>query len=269
MRAKFPQFKADDAVSLSKLDEAIGLATADMFVHYTSGGSTAPIDDLQPIIHDGAQLRLGETASDPWDPQAEGIARYGGRVVAFKAEDAWGVGVGYLNGYPPRPADGVPGLIWDVDGTSKRALFAPLDGARPFWVSVKHPDTRPAILAGGGPSSGWPAPVKDAVIGSLFVTFYAKALPEAAVKQLKQDEHAFQTCANKAWKGKLSKKLAGMKPPPSDPVTFINREMGALCKANLLAAEKGYVTLIEQRSKDRKALFEKAKARVTSVGADK
>jgi hypothetical protein len=271
VRTKFPTFKPEDAASPARIGDAIAQATADMFVHYASHGQTdwLPHGNLVPDSFSGVSFGgVGYQSDDAWDPKAKGLARYGGKNQGFSHYDTPKgnhMQVLTLQGYPPKLADGTPGLVWDLDGT--RATFVTLDGGR-YDVDLSKSDTGQTLDAGAGASSGWPPPATDALLTVHDVSSLAKAgaMPQKAADDLMAIDQQWTDCAAKVWAG-AQRAIDSNKFTEADSKDF-EKKVRTSCASMIQKQEALLVKDVEARLKDRMDLFTKAKARVTQVGAD-
>jgi hypothetical protein len=267
VRTKLPEMKAEDSAKLDKIGEAMAKATPDMFVHFVARGQDSWVP-RQVVVPDGfSGIGFGGVAyksDDKWEPGqkgAKGLAVFGGKNRGFSTYGSRGnhMQVSTLEGYPPKLADGTPGLVWEVDGTS--AVFVTLDGLR-FTVDLSAADKGQTLDAGAGPADKWPAPLQYALLDVPMVSSYAKAgaMPQKAIDDLLKLDEEWNLCAQKTWKG-AEKKVDTHQFNEADRKEWTAKVEKA-CKKHVDAQEKLLVTLIDERLKARKELFEKAKGRV-------
>ncbi|MBK8256751.1 MAG: hypothetical protein IPK82_29275 [Polyangiaceae bacterium] len=272
VKTKLPKFKTEESANLTKIGEAIQQATADMFVHFEAGGSEAwkPSQEAVPQGFTGIAFGgVGYKTDDKWDPKGKGLAKWGGKNRGFSRYDTPKgnhMQVVKMDGYPPPLAAGTPGIVWEVDGTY--AVFVTLDGGR-YRVDLSTSDKGQTLAAGAGPQAKWPAPLAEALLDVPTVSSYVKAgvMPQKAIDDLLKLDEEWTTCAAKTWKG-AEKKIDSGKFTVADEKEWIQK-VDKACQKTVDAQEKMILELTEARSKERLALFEKAKARVASVGADK
>jgi hypothetical protein len=272
VRTRSPQLKAEDSASLAKIGEIVQAATADMFVHFVPGGqeSWGPTQAVVPDAFNGISFGgVGHTSDDKWDPNAKGLAHWGGKNRGFSHEDTPRgnhMQVLRLGGYPPKLAAGTPGLVWEVSGTT--AVFVTLDGGR-YRVDLSQADKGQTLAPGAGPQATWPAPLAEALLDVPAVSSYAKAgaMPQKAIDDLLKLDEDWTTCAAKSWAG-AQKKIDSGKFTEADHKDWTAKAEKA-CQKTVAAQEKLLLDLTEGRAKERLALFEKAKARAAAVGADK
>jgi hypothetical protein len=272
VRTKLSQFKPEDSASLAKVGDAVSQATADMFVHFASHGSKDYLPSLTLVPESFHGIEFGGVARDTdvkWDPTAKGLAKYGGKNEGFSSyETPKGnhMQVMKLAGYPPPLADGTPGLVWDLNGTT--ATFVTLDGGR-YNFDLSNADKGANLDAGAGPQSGWPAPLQHPLLDVAAVSSLAKvgALPQKSIDDLLALDQQWTECAAKQWAGAQRTVDTG-RFTEADRKDWVKKARTA-CASSIKKQEAMLVVLIEARNKDRQALMDKAKARVASVGADK
>lgn len=272
VRVKNPAMKPEDSAKLDKIGEAIAAATADMFVHYVSRGQDSwlprpvPVPDAFSGIEYGA---VAHTTDEKWDPSAKkGLVKWGGKLKGFSHARSQGnhMQVMKMAGYPPKLAEGTPGLVWEVDGTT--AVLVTLDGGR-YTVDLSAADKGQTLEPGAGPEAKWPAPLQAALLDVHWVSSYAKAgaMPKSAIEALEKLDDEWNTCAQKTWKG-ADRKIDTRAFTEADRKDW-EAKVEKTCKKSVDAQEKLFLKLIEERVKERTALYDKAKARVAAVGANK
>lgn len=272
VRVKNAGMKPEDSAKLDKVGEALAGATADMFVHYVSRGQDSWLPRPVPVPDAFSGMEYGGVAhntDEKWDPGAKkGLVKWGGKLKGFSQYASQGnhMQVMKMAGYPGKLADGTPGIVWEVDGTS--AVFVTLDGAR-YTVDLSGADKGQTLEPGAGPEAKWPAPMQAALLDVHWVSSYAKAgaMPQAAIDSLTKLDDEWNACAQKTWKG-AEKKIDSHKFTEADRKDWVEKVEKA-CKKSVDAQEKVFLKLIEDRAKERTALYDKAKARVASVGANK
>jgi hypothetical protein len=269
VHAKLPQYKPEDAANIARVGDAIGQATADMFVHYASQGAKdwRPHMALVPDTFRGIEFGgVARESEDKWDPAAKGLAKYGGRNEGFSHYDTPKgnhMQVVELAGYPPPLADGTPGLVWDVDGT--RAVFLSLDGGR-YVVDLSSSEKGATLEAGAGLQSAWPAAVQQPLLDVSAVSSLAKAgaLPQKSVDDLLALDTEWTNCAAKTWAG-AQRAIDTGKFTEADRKDM-EKKVRATCAAIVQKQEKMLVAIVEARLKERQTLFDKARARVKAIG---
>jgi hypothetical protein len=269
---KLSGFKPEDAANLSRVGDALSQATADMFVHFQSGGTTEhlPRPELVPdTVHGTGFGGVAYETDDKWDPKAKGLAKHGGKNEGFSHYDTPKgnhMQVVHLAGYPAPMADGTPGLVWSVRDSS--AVFVTLDGAR-YAVDLSHSDKGPTLAAGAGPASGWPAFGQAALLDVPGVTSLVKAgaLPQKNADDVLALDDAWNQCAAKTWAG-AQRKIDSGAFTEADNKDWTKKVRDA-CTGPVKKQEALLLQIVEARLKDRATLLDKAKARVAQVGADK
>lgn len=270
VRAKNPAVTAEDSAKLDKIGEAVDKATPDMFVRYaTHEGTWLPHEVVVPDSVSGVGFGgVAHTTNEPWDKNAKGLAKWGGKARGFSEYDSRGnhLWVMLREGYPPKLAEGTPGLVWEVDGT--RAVFVALDGGR-YTIDLSAGDKGTSLDVGAGPVTAWPAPVQHALLGYESVSQLSKvgALPQKATDDLLALDAEWNQCAQKTWKG--AERLVDTGKMNEALRKDWLKKVDAACDKSVKKLESTLVALIEQRVKDRQALFEKAKAKAVAVGAAK
>jgi len=271
VRARFSQFKPEDSASVSKVGDAIALATADMFVHYASHDSNNPLPRAVVVPRSFQGISFGGVARDtdtPWDPKAKGLAKYGGKNEGFSSYDTPKgnhMQVMKLAGYPPALAEGTPGIVWELDGAT--AVFLTLDGAR-YEISLTG-EKGPTLDPGAGRQSGWPAPLQTPLLDVSDVSSLVKAgaLPQKTIDDLLALDHAWTDCAAKQW-ATAQRAVDTGRFTEADRKDYVKKAR-TTCAATLGKQEAMLVQIVEARLKERQALWDKARARVASIGADR
>jgi hypothetical protein len=272
VRTKFPQFKAEDSANLSKVGDAVSMATKEMFVHFAARGDkdASLYRRIVPQSFDGVSFGgVGYTSDEAWNPKATGLAKYGGRNEGFSHYDTPKgnhMQVMTLDGYKPALADGTPGLVWEIDGTN--AVFVTLDGDR-YEVGLAHSDKGATLDAGTGPTASWPSPAQDALLTVHDVSSLAKAgaLPQKAADDLLGVDEDWTKCAAGVWAG-AERVVDTLRFTDADRKDY-EKKVRTKCASFINKQEAMILGIVEARLKDRLALLAKAKARVSSVAADK
>jgi hypothetical protein len=273
VRTKLPQFKTEDSANLARVADALALATADMFVHYAMHGQTdfLPALDLVPQRFTGIGFGgVGYTSGDTSDAgtKAKGLARYGGENEGFSHCDTPKnnhMQVVAMQGYPPRLAEGTPGLVWDVDFA--RVAFVSLDGGR-YAVDVSRSDNGQTLDAGAGPQANWPPAARDALLTVPDVSSLVRAgaLPQKNIDDLLALDEEWNKCAARVWSS-AQRAIDANTLTEADGRDY-ERKARARCAPMVQKQEALLVTIVQARLKDRMDLLAKARARVGQVGAD-
>src|ERR1019366_3390325 len=171
-----------------------------------------------------------------------------------------------LQGYPPKLADGTPGIVWEVDGT--RATFVALDGGRYEVDLSKAGDKGQTLEPGTGPATGWPAPAQDALLTVPDVSSLAKAggVPQKNIDDLLAFDEKWTQCAAKVWSG-AQRQIDSNHFNEADRKDY-EKKVRTTCATNVQGQEALLLKIVEARVKDRTDGYAKAKARVAQVGAD-
>ena len=120
-----------------------------------------------------------------------------------------------------------------------------------------------------GPEAKWPAPAQDSYVDVSLVSALAKAgaVPPKAVDELTAIDDEWKACVQKGWKA-IDRKIDGGKMTQAD-FKDEARKIERGCRKSIDRMETALVTFAEARQKERRELFDKAKARVVSLGANK
>lgn len=271
--SKMPQMKPEHSAQLAKVAEVIQAATPDMFVHYRSNGGASFLPRVEPVPSAFSGVAFGGVAyrsDEKWDPvKGTGLARHGGVNRGFSEYGSQGnhMQVSTLAGYPPALADNTPGVVWEVDGVS--AVFVALDGGRWAVDLSKAPEEGPNLLAGAGPQAGWPAAVQATLLDVPAVSSLAKAgaVEKQAIDELLALDDEWNACAQKTWKG-AERQVDSGKFTEADRKDWL-RKVETACKKSVTSQSALLLKRIDARAGERKALYDKAKARVIAVGANK
>jgi hypothetical protein len=275
VRKKFPQFTSADASSIAKIAEAFKLADAGMAVHYAARDESGSASVAwTPSNIGGAGFGGGAHQTDErWDKNKPGLAKYGALIKGYSEYESQGnhLFVQTMAGYPAPLADGTPGLVWEVDSVT--VVLVAFDGGR-YNVDGSYSTVEKGapIEKGAGPAARWPAPVQHALVGITEVTALAKAgaIPAKTGDDLLAIDDEWNTCAQKVWKGAKGE-VDRLRTTDMNGSTrngrgeALNEKYNELsrkqCKSSTEKLEKSLVRFIEERSKERLALFEKAKAK--------
>jgi hypothetical protein len=270
VRAKLPQLTALDASNLAKVAEAYGKADAAMFVHYIKpdkDGWVARMDATHDSAR-GTSYGAGDFSTDEdEDKRHAKLAKHGGVIRGYSSpERTQGnhIIVRRAEGSTDELADKTPGLLWEIDGT--RAVFVSFDGGR-YSVDLNQKDM--PIGRGAGPESGWPKPATDtfADITMVSALAQAKAVPARTFEDLEKIDVEWNNCVVKGWKGAQAKIDTGKL-----SVGQVKAEIKKLhkgCNKHLDQFEVTLVKFIDERTKERTALFATAAARAKTTGAAK
>jgi hypothetical protein len=265
------QAKSEDAAQIAKIDAAVAQATADMFVHYDSHGAKSWLPHLQVVPESFQGIEFGGVAresDDAWDPKKTGLPKYGGKNRGFSSYDTPKgnhMQVVKLAGYPPALADGTPGVVWEVDGTN--AIFVTLDGGR-YPISLNN-EGGPTLEPGAGPQIAWPKEVQHPLIDVPDVSSLVKAgaMPQKTIDDLLALDQEWTTCAAKTWAG-AQRAIDSGRFTEADRKDWV-KKVDQACAATVQRQEKLLLQTLEARLKERQGLFDKGKARVVALGANK
>jgi hypothetical protein len=266
VRVKMPEMTAKDAADLAKVEAAIAKADASMFVHYRKPGADGWGASFEEVPRDfgGFAYGGGDFATD--DDEAKRYVKYaehGGRLVGVSSPER-DLGNHILSRRTDKRhelADKTPAIVWEVDDSY--VTLVTLDGAR-YVVSLSQGSSGYVPVGlGAGPEGGWPKPLADTYVDVTIVSGWTKAgaYPQKAVDELSAIDDAWNVCVAKGWK-------------PTRTAMGVNYRAKAVevhkgCRKHMQDLEKALVTIATDRAKARKALFDKAAARVREVGAAK
>lgn len=270
VRVKFSQFTTLDSSNLAKIAEAYGMADAAMFVHYVKPDKDGWVARMV-VADDSARSTsygAGDFATDEDEDKRHGkLAKHGGVIRGYSSpERAQGnhIIVRRAETGSDQLTDKMPGLIWEIDGS--RAIFVAFDGGR-YSVDLAQ---QPVLIGrGAGPESGWPKPATDtfADIETVSALANAKAVPAKTFEDLEKIDVEWNNCVVKGWKGAQAKIDTGKL-----SVGQVKAEIKKLhkgCNKHLDQFEATLVKFIDDRTKERTALFATAAARAKSTGAAK
>jgi hypothetical protein len=265
---RFPDIKKEDAGKLDQVEKIIGLADKGMFVAYKRG--ERPTVHWSPVP--GRNMYSGKV-----DDPKQALAKYKAELfnfITFKGDElqGWGLQAAVADS---TPADGTPGLVWDAD--SSRATFVTLDGGV-YEIDYGGSDLTPSVA---GSIASWPAPLQHSALGPGEVSGMAElglvAKNVAAPVSTTQD--AWRACMKKSYETGLKKELANLDKENIQWSARSARKKEAKskwetdgpkqCSAHRGKMETQLGQIIEARSAERKALYEKAKARAAAIGLAK
>jgi hypothetical protein len=270
VRVKFPKFTALDSSNLAKVAEAYGMAEAAMFVHYIKpdkDGWVARMDATHDSAR-GTSYGAGDYATDEdEDKRHAKLAKHGGVIRGYSSpERAQGnhIIIRQAEGISDELLDKMPGLLWEIDGT--RAVFVSLDGGR---YSVDLSQKSNPIGRGAGPESGWPKPATYTFADITMVSELAdaKAVPSKTYEELEKIDVEWNNCVVKGWKGAQAKIDTGKL--SVGQVKAEIKKLHTACNKHIDRFEATILKFIEERTKERTALFATASARAKSTGAAK
>ncbi|MEJ7732167.1 MAG: hypothetical protein WKG00_23530 [Polyangiaceae bacterium] len=278
------RMKPEDSGNLAKVAEAMEKATPDMFVRVPAKASEkatwAPASELiAGTIHSGYNTVTVQAISDePWDKTKPGLKRYG---LELRAKPTFGepsrIRQGKLRGWPPGLPPNTPGLVWHVqDGT--KIVFVAVDGGR-WELGDWYNDfdaKAPPVEAGTGPQSAWPAPLASSAIDVGLVRGLAKggAIPAKTAADIEAIDDGWFECVQKVWKEGRAEadKIEATQAPLNDKYGKLSGvakkyEVKAeqTCAPIVKKLDEALTRFIEARDTERKAIFDKARARTASI----
>ncbi len=232
-RAELPPFSMQ-LVGLEFIGEAIAKADADMFVRFVPKKNDEPPQEISDSMH-------FNLFPDPVMPAGE-LTRYGvDTLLGFSQSDEDFFLLVSLKSQALPPE--LPGLIWEV--TDGHVGFASLDGAD---LGVLAED----VVRGAGLVSAWPA-VHDPVLGR-----HSAFQPIRSHFASKQEDDRFIACAKRAGRrATLQKADRGARA----------RMVRTTCAKEIVAWQEAFAKAIDAEVAERAALLDKAKVRLTSLGA--
>lgn len=279
---KFPQFKKEDSGNLAKLEELLPLLDASLIVRVSAkGAESARWSPASPYIGDALHGLGGDvggyTSETAWDKNAKGLAGHGGLLdVDVRYGSPSRLRLQRQKGWPTPLAAGTPGVIWMTDSTT--IVFVSLDGGRYHLALTAAPDKDglPVDFNAGSPSS-WPAPLQHTLLDVNAVRGFAKggAVSAKVGGDIEALDDAWWACVDKVWEaGRKDEDAIQAGPGGADakqgklsavPKRYEEKAKKD-CAPTKKKLEEGLLAFIEQRSKERAALYEKAKARVATLG---
>ncbi len=237
------------AISLAIIEEAIERASADMFVRYVAGAGEVELTSSFTILDDGHF----PSHSTP-DVSEGGLTRYGAstRFAYAPPDTPYLLAVAVHD--QPLP-DATPGLVWSVGAHANKLSveLITLDGEH---LSVSFDPEKPAVSLTVPPPDRWPPPVPAPAFGRSAFTHGTRT----RVVSLDAHDDAFVGCVAMATANAtaaLPEEEREIHHPPDGALVRAN------CKAEVLAWEKAMAANIEASIAERKALYDKAKARYT------
>jgi len=273
---KNPKLQPKDVVDLKAVAEAFANADASMFVHFVATSS--------PKAHYAPSSNTTYTTSHAQGELAKGLAKYGGELMTLIDVEPdrkgitlkhWGLQIGVP--HAPALADGTPGLVWNVEGTSS-IVFVTVDGA-PYKVDIwKDQSTvAPGVEAS---LAKWPAPLATSILGPGELGHLAEAnqFDKTQLAAIDKVQETWRTCVQTSFK-KLEKDVEALAREnvmwhAKGPRYKEMREKWEAktlkeCEGSKPKMEALLTTAIEARNKERLAVLEKAKARATALSLAK
>lgn len=245
--ARFPDLvkKLEETNSYAVLpfamvEEIIERASADMFVRYVAGAGEVYLASSFAILDDGHF----PSHPDP-DVSAGGLTRYGASTHFAYAPPDTRYLLAVAVDEKPLP-DATPGFVWSVKVTSASTWveLITLDGEQ---LSISFDAAEPALSLTMPPTDDWPPPAPAPAFGRSAFTHGTRT----EVVSLAAHDDAFIGCVA------VAAATAGAELIPDGAI------VRASCKKEVLAWEKAMAANIEASILERKALYEKAKARYT------
>jgi hypothetical protein len=163
--------------------------------------------------------------------------------------------------------------VWDVrDGST--IVFVAIDGGRwelSGWIN-EHEKQGPIVEAGAGSANTWPVPFAVSTLDAGIVKLLAQAgaIPKKAADEIDALDDGYFECVNKVWKEGRAEadKIEASQASYNDKLgrmtgvrkKYENKAV-ASCADEVKRYEDGLVKLIEARDAERKALFERVRAK--------
>jgi hypothetical protein len=274
VRTKMPEMTPADASDLGKVSGVIDRADKSMVARYVEPKPSQWKARLEWTKEQGVTFGGGAWETEQaWTKSGAGLAKFGAIVKGYSEYESRGnhLFVQHMKGYPPELVGGTPGLVWDIDST--QAIFVAFDGGR-YTVDIGYQNVKDGapleIVA--PPGSQWPAPLQHALLDVTDVTALAKtgAVPKKVAEDVLAADDAWNTCAQKTWKG-AKREVDALEATDMNWSTRAGRGRQlhekyenlarAQCKATVEKLDKLLTDAIEARNKDRLGIYEKAKAR--------
>lgn len=264
---RMPAMKLEDAARLDKVAEVFAIADKDMFVAFKRGEH--PAAKWSPVP--GRTMYSG-TVKDKSQP----LSKYGAELfnyIDLRGDELRGWGL-QAHVDDAAPADGTPGIVWDAQ--SSRATFVTLDGGV-YEVSYGSSDLVPLS---GASAASFPAPLQHVAMGPGELSGMTELgiMSKTATAPVSSAQDAWRECVKKSYDG-LKKELEKLDKENINWSARSARKKEAKsnwetagpksCAAHRTKMESELAKVIEARTTERKALYEKAKARVVAVGAAK
>jgi hypothetical protein len=268
---KFPKFKPEDSGNLASVAQAFQSMEQSMLVRLSSQGAAnakwAPSSDLIGNTQQGlGGIIDGYPADQAWDKASNGLAKHGGIMLGrVEYSHPSQLRVHQLRGWPNPVLPGTPGIIWMVSST--KVVFVSLDGGR-YTIETQNEGT--PVEMGAGDLAKWPAPLQHTLIDIDAIRAFAKgaAIPDPTAQSFGTLSDAWWSCVNKVWEAgkKEEEKLHGKYEKLATLPKAYEAKATKECEPSKKALETELLSFIEARSKERLAVYEKAKARVLSFG---
>jgi hypothetical protein len=271
-RKRFPQFKPEDSANLTKVAEALALATSDMLVHTTDIGAQqarwAPATNhiKDEVRGESGAFRGLLQSNETWDKTRPGLAKYGlaleGAPLRFGVPSR--LEPRALKGWSPALATHTPGIIWETDPV---LVFVTVDGGR--YELDRDPA---AVEKGWPPSASWPPALQHAALDVASIDLLAAdgAVAEQVKRELDVLADAWLDCVNDLWRAAKPKIDALGAAGLSADVALAHEQsirhaaeqsVGSKCGSLVKQCEVGLVRVIENRNVERLTILDKARAR--------
>ncbi len=275
VRKKNSKLTSADASKLSAVAEAFRSADASMLVRYRAReGNSPPYIAGTPSSISGTSFGGGSHRTDEaWDRKRTGLARYGAIIKGYSQPESLGnhLFVQEMEGYPAPLVDNTPGLVWETDGTT--VVFVTLDGGR-YTVDCGNSavENGAPLEKGAGAPADWPEPLQHSLLGISEVTALAKAgaVPTKLGDDVIAIDDEWNSCAQKVWK-RAKRDFDRLKTANIDWSTRSGRQEALIekwtetarkdCRIAADKLEKSLVQIIEDRNKERLAIYGAARSR--------
>lgn len=264
---KFPEFKADDSTDLTKVAAAFAKADAASFARYVKAenGSNAYMQVAPSNVSGPGFGRQNWKTDEAELAKHKKLAAYGAVIHGYSDAQSQGNHIIAESKDHPMLASNTPGLIWAVD--DYRITFVSFDGGR-YEVDLPQSDNKGTepFVDGLGAEASWPKPVQNAFLDYTEVGRLSKIgqAPKELQASLEKADDDWNICAQGVWKA-ANAKIEVQKFKPED-AKALSVKTQSTCRKHLDAFENTLVAFLDKRKAERAAIFDKAKARASSLG---
>lgn len=256
-------YKPEDSANIQKIGEALLAAPPEAWVHVTE----SPKDPTP-----GERYDFVVTPQDAYEIPAEldkgvekksGLSKYGGDLVPVITWNSADLDFNIFPGYPGPLAVNTTGVVWNL---KSGCVFVTLDAGR-YHIPCRY-------LGKGLPhATDWPAPLRHALMTPNDVKKLNEmgALPKAQVTELETARADWEACVKKTGAGakaeldksEASKGDAAARRAEGDKIAEkYKAKQLETCRGKLDKIGAALVKIIEARSAERKAVYDKVAAKV-------